>query len=320
MSPREILLVHNGASLVGRNACERAVGILRAGGYDPRPLSAATAQALSRDLTATLRNASTRIAAVVAVGGDGMVHLVLQSLNRLREQGVEFPFGLIPAGSGNDLARFHGVPVGDVERAAGRVLRGLESPERSMDLVHVTCADDSHHVCATAVCLGLDARVNARANRWSKVTHSVKYVAALAVEAVSMRARRYDLSWTGPDGACHVSDRTLTFLALTNTSSIGGGLTIVPRADPTDGSGELFMVSDVGALRLAWLLPRLFLGTHESLREVTVVPATAATAAAHGIPSEPRDADGDAAYGDGERLGPLPASLKVLPAAVRVLF
>ena len=320
MSPREILLVHNGASLVGRNACERAVGILRAGGYDPRPLSAATAQALSRDLTATLRNASTRIAAVVAVGGDGMVHLVLQSLNRLREQGVEFPFGLIPAGSGNDLARFHGVPVGDVERAAGRVLRGLESPERSMDLVHVTCADGSHHVCATAVCLGLDARVNARANRWSSVTHSVKYVAALAVEAVSMRARRYDLSWTGPDGACHVSDRTLTFLALTNTSSIGGGLTIVPRADPTDGSGELFMVSDVGALRLAWLFPRLFLGTHESLREVTVVPATAASAAAHGIPSEPRDADGDAAYGDGERLGPLPASLKVLPAAVRVLL
>jgi len=316
MSRREILLVHNGASLVGRNACERAVGILRAGGYDPRPLSAATAQALSRNLTATLRNASTRIAAVVAVGGDGMVHLVLQSLNRLREQGVEFPFGLIPAGSGNDLARFHGVPVGDVERAAGRVLRGLESPERSMDLVHVTCADGSHHVCATAVCLGLDARVNARANRWSSVTHSVKYVAALAVEAFSMRARRYDLSWTGPDGACHVSDRTLTFLALTNTSSIGGGLTIVPRADPTDGSGELFMVSDVGALRLAWLFPRLFLGTHESLREVPVGPATAATVAAHGIPSEPRDA----AYGDGERLGPLPASLKVLPAAVRVLL
>lgn len=316
MPRREILLVHNGASLVGRNACERAVGILRAGGFDPRPLSAATAQALSRDLTATLRDASTRIAAVVAVGGDGMVHLVLQSLNRLREQGVEFPFGLIPAGSGNDLARFHGVPVGDVERAAGRVLRGLESPERSMDLVHVTCADGSHHVCATAVCLGLDARVNARANRWSSVTHSVKYVAALAVEAVSMRARRYDLSWTGPDGACHVSDRTLTFLALTNTSSIGGGLTIVPRADPTDGSGELFMVSDVGALRLAWLFPRLLLGTHESLREVTVVPATAATVAAHGISSEPRDA----AYGDGERLGPLPASLKVLPAAVRVLL
>ena len=316
MSRREILLVHNGASLVGRNACERAVGILRAGGYDPRPLSAATAQALSRNLTATLRNASTRIAAVVAVGGDGMVHLVLQSLNRLREQGVEFPFGLIPAGSGNDLARFHGVPVGDVERAAGRVLRGLESPERSMDLVQVTCADGSHHVCATAVCLGLDARVNARANRWSSVTRSVKYVAALAVEAFSMRARRYDLSWTGPDGACHVSDRTLTFLALTNTSSIGGGLTIVPRADPTDGSGELFMVSDVGALRLAWLFPRLFLDTHESLREVTVVPATTATIAAHGIPSEPRDA----AYGDGERLGPLPASLKVLPAAVRVLL
>lgn len=316
--PREILLVHNGSSRAARDACERTSGILRAGGYRPRALAAATAQELSHDLTAALRAGSQTVAAVVAVGGDGMVHLVLQSLHTLRDQGIAVPLGLVPAGSGNDLARFHGVASRDVERAAGRVLRGLESPPRAMDLVHVTCADGTRHVCATAVCLGLDARVNARANRWHRIRASAKYTAALAVDLVRLRARCYDLSWTSPDGRPHTARRNLTLLTFANTSSIGGGLRIVPRADARDGAAELFMVSDVGPVTFVTSLPRLRLGTHELLPEVAVEPAVAASVAVAGTGG--RESPGDTAYGDGERLGPLPVSLRVLPASLDVLF
>ncbi|RKQ36679.1 diacylglycerol/lipid kinase family protein [Kocuria tytonis] len=319
---RDVLLVHNGASRTARGACERAAGILRAGGYRPEPLAGASAAALGRALTETLRARSTDVAAVVAVGGDGMVHLVLQALHTVGEQGVTVPFGLVPAGSGNDLARHHGVPTGDPERAAGRVLRGLESPSHTMDLLHVTCADGSEHVCATAVCLGLDARVNARANRWSRVRVPAKYAAALALELAAIRARRYELSWTSPDGTVRAARRAITFLTVANTSSFGGGLTIVPRTDATDGVADLFTVSDVGPARLVWLFPRLWLGTHESLREVSVEPVTAAAVAVTGVPgTEGADhRDRDAAHGDGERLGPLPVSVRVLPAALHVLF
>lgn len=318
--PSDILLVHNGSSRTGRTAYARAAGIVRAGGYRPVPVAAPTAAELSRRLVAVLRADSPRIAAVVAVGGDGMAHLVLQCLDALRRQGVDFPFGLVPAGSGNDLARFHGIPVGDVERAAGRVLRGLESEPCSTDMVRVTCADGTEHLCATAVCLGLDARVNARANRWSRVKVSAKYAVALAVEALSMRARRYDLSWTSPDGMLHATDRDLSFLVLANTSSIGGGLTILPDADPSDGALDLFMVADVDPLHLVWRFPQLFRGTHLALPQVSVEPAVSACVAVHGAATDGEGTHEAAAYGDGERLGPLPVSLEVVPAAVQILF
>lgn len=321
MSPsgsREVLLVHRADSPAARTACERAAGILRAGGLCPVPLSAGTAAQLSRSLTTHLHSRAPRTAAVVAVGGDGMVHLVLQALHALAGQGVQLPFGLVPAGSGNDLARHVGLPVRDVERAAGRVLRGLDRAPRTMDLLGVRCADGSEHVCATAVCLGLDARINARANGWSRIRSSSKYAVALALDVVSLRARRYDLSWTGPDGTGHAANRMLTFLTLANTSSIGGGLTIVPRASATDGTADLFTVSDVGIVRFLRCVPRLWLRTHETLPEVRVDPAVRATVAPDdgAVPGTARDA----AYGDGERLGPLPVSLAVLPAALRVLF
>ena len=317
--PRDILLVHNGSSRASRDACERAAGILRAGGYRARPLASATPRGLSELLTDTLRRESQAVAAVVAVGGDGMVHLVLQCLDTLNRQGVDLPFGLVPAGSGNDLARHHGVPSQDVERAAGRVLRGLESAPRRTDLLRVECADGTRHVCATAVCLGLDARINARANRWSRVRASAKYVVALAVDLVSLRARPYQLSWTSPDGSEHTAARDLTLLTLANTSSIGGGLTIVPAADAGDGTAELFMVSDVGPLKFVVSLPRLWLGSHVTLPEVAVEPAVSASVAvsAHATGHSP---GGDMAFGDGERLGPLPVTLRVLPAAVQILF
>lgn len=316
-APREILLVHRADSPAASDACARAAGVLRTGGFQPVTLCAGSADDLSRDLTAHVRARALRTVAVVAVGGDGMVHLVLQCLHALAQRGVELPFGLVPAGSGNDLARHAGLPTRDPERAAGRVLRGLDRAPRSMDLVDVRCADGSEHVCATAVCLGLDARVNARANEWSRIRTSAKYAAALALEVVSLRARRYDLSWTAVDGTGHAADRMLTFLTFANTSSIGGGLTITPQASATDGAADLFTVSDVGILRFLRCVPRLWLRTHEALPEVHVERAVSATVALDGTGSAPAR---DAAYGDGERLGPLPVSLTVVPGALRVLF
>ncbi|MDO4918602.1 diacylglycerol kinase family protein [Kocuria sp.] len=314
----EVLLVHSAASAAARDACHRAAGIVRAGGCRPVPLAADTAARLADEVTSHLRAHPLTTAAVVAVGGDGTAHLVLQCLRTLAGQGVEFPLGLVPAGSGNDLARFHGVPTHDPEQAAGRVLRGLESPPRRTDLLHVRCADGSEHVCTTAVCLGLDARINARANGWPRVRSSAKYAVALVLETAALRARRYDLSWTAPDGTGRAEQRELTFLCVANTSSIGGGLGIVPRADAADGVAELFTVSDVGPARLLGALPRLWRRTHEALPEVAVEPAVRATVALAGAASA--HPVRDAAHGDGERLGPLPVSLRLLPGAQLVLF
>lgn len=304
---------------MAREACERARAIFAAGGYTAVCLDAPSAQELSGKLSDTLRSRSLHIAAVVAVGGDGMAHLVLQVLRTVGEQGVDVAFGLIPAGSGNDLARFCGVPTRDTERAAGRVLRGLETPPEHMDLLAVDCADGSSHVCATTVCLGLDARVNARANRWSTIRVSAKYAVALVWEILRLTSRDYTIDYSAADdGARSVVDRRATFLSVTNTSSYGGGLTVVPRANHRDGRAELFAVSDARPLRLILLLPRLLLKTHENLAEIAIKPITSVTVIPHDTQSEGLPAH--LAHGDGEPLGPLPVRVEVVPAAVRVLF
>lgn len=315
-SSPEILLVRNGRSRAARDASVRARAVLAAGGYTGLFVDAPTARELTLELTRQLRARASRVAAVVAVGGDGMVHGVLQVVHRLSREGVDVAFGVIPAGSGNDLARFFGLPTRDVERAAGRVLRGLETPARFMDLLSVTCADGSDHVCATTVCLGVDARVNALANRWSRVRLPAKYVLALLAELSRLHALPYALELTHPDGTRRRTTRTATFLSLANTSSYGGGLTFAPHADPCDGRAELFSVSDVGPLRLLTLLPRLLTRTHESLAQVDLEPVTDVTVTPLLDGAHPADI----AHGDGEALGPLPVHVRVLPSAVRVLF
>ena len=46
------------------------------------------------------------VEALVVCGGDGLVHLALQAVG-----GTEYPLGILPAGTGNDVARYLGIPL-----------------------------------------------------------------------------------------------------------------------------------------------------------------------------------------------------------------
>src|SRR3954466_5158469 len=70
--------------------------------------------------------------AVVALGGDGMVHLVLNVV-----AGTPTPLGIIPAGTGNDLANHLGLPTKDPVAAAGVIADQLLAGGRPMDAVRV---------------------------------------------------------------------------------------------------------------------------------------------------------------------------------------
>src|SRR3954453_8405868 len=93
---------------------------------------------------------------LVALGGDGMVHLALNVV-----AGTATPLGIIPAGTGNDLATTLGLPTKDPVAAAGVLLDRLNGPgARPMDGVRV---GDRWFGCVLSA--GFDSRVNDRANR-----------------------------------------------------------------------------------------------------------------------------------------------------------
>lgn len=321
-----ILLVANPRGRGARSAdpVRRTAAMLRTGGFDtevvetgPDAEAADSSSAAGVPWGAPLHRRLARAeaegrspAAVVAVGGDGMAHTVLNVLMERRARGAgPVPFGLVPAGTGNDLARHMRLPDDDPERAAGRVLRGLDEGPRAMDLGRIELADGTRRWFATAACCGIDAAVNELANSWTWPRGGARYLAALPVEVLRFHQPFIGLALDLPDGSTRLSARRLLMLSVANTSSIGGGLRIVPRADAFDGRLDVFQVRALSRRRIARLFPLLMRAAHTRLREVSTEEALRAE-----IDSPTR------VYADGERVGVGPGVISIEAAALPVLL
>lgn len=319
-----LLLAHLDGAARTRDRLERAAAMLGGAGHavetvgtdsspglGPVPWGAALQRRLER-----LHTEGRAPAAVVAVGGDGIVHTAVNALMRdaARRRGagvpaVPVPLGVIPGGSGNDLARHHRVPEADPERAAGRVLRRLDEGAARMDLGRLEFPDGRVRWFATAVCCGIDAAVSERASSWRRPRGSAKYIAALAVEIARHRSAFYDIAVSEPGGRERLRARRQLMLTVANTSCIGGGLPVMPGADSQDGVLEVLEVRALSRPRILRLLPRLLAGTHLSLAEVEAGPAVRVE-----IDTPAR------ITADGESMGPGPVTVAVAPAALPVLL
>lgn len=228
---------------------------------------------------------------VLVVGGDGLLHDVLPAV-----ADRDVTVGLLPAGTGNDTARSLGIPVGDPDAAIDVVLRGRT---RSIDL-----ADTDHGPVVTVVASGFDSKVNERANamRWPR--GNMRYNLAIAAELRAFSPLAFTLTL---DGRRHETEAML--VAVGNGPSFGGGLRIAEGAVLDDGLLDVCIIRPVSKAKLVRVFPQLYRGTHVDLPEFE----------RHLVREAVLDCPGIVAYGDGERLGPLPMTTRVRPAALRVL-
>lgn len=228
---------------------------------------------------------------VLVVGGDGLLHDVLPAV-----ADRDVTVGLLPAGTGNDTARSLGIPVGDPDAAIDVVLRGRT---RSVDL-----ADTDHGPVVTVVASGFDSKVNERANamRWPR--GNMRYNLAIAAELRAFSPLAFTLTL---DGRRHETEAML--VAVGNGPSFGGGLRIAEGAVLDDGLLDVCIIRPVSKAKLVRVFPQLYRGTHVDLPEFERQLVREAVL----------DCPGIVAYGDGERLGPLPMTTRVRPAALRVL-
>ena len=118
--------------------------------------------------------------ALVVVGGDGMVHLAVQAL-----AGTDTSLGIIPAGTGNDVARYVGIPRTDPEAAADVVTHGRT---RRIDLARCGA---THFV--TVMAAGFDAKVNERANKMHWPRGQMRYNLATLAELRVFQPLSYTL-------------------------------------------------------------------------------------------------------------------------------
>lgn len=236
--------------------------------------------------------------ALVVVGGDGMVNLGVLAL-----EGSRVPLGLVPSGTGNDMARGLGIPVGDTEAAIDHLVAALQRPPRVIDAGSIAFEGGrSRFACILSA--GFDALVNERANRMTRPRGRSRYTIALLVELAKLRPISYTLTL---DGVVH-HERAL-LVAVANNLSFGGGMKVAPDASLDDGLFDVVLVRPLGRLAFLRIYPRVFAGTHVTDPRVVVHRAASVRVEAQGV----------VAYADGERIAPLPVDIMMDAGGLRVL-
>jgi diacylglycerol kinase (ATP) len=227
---------------------------------------------------------------LAVMGGDGMVHLAVQAL-----AGTSTALGVIPTGTGNDVARYLGLPRGKPVDAADVICRRVTRP---MDLGK---ARSTYY--ATVLATGFDSLVNERANRMTWPRGQMRYNVATLAALKVFTPLPYTLEL---DGERRRLDAML--VAVGNGPSYGGGLRMCEGALLDDGLLDVVIIKPISKPELLKVYPRLFRGTHVSHPAYEHHRVSRVSVAAPGI----------VAYADGERLGPLPLNVECAPAALTV--
>jgi diacylglycerol kinase (ATP) len=227
---------------------------------------------------------------VALIGGDGTIHLGAQVLAR-----SGMPFGVIPAGTGNDFARGIGVPLKDPAAAADLIVAGKT---RTIDLA---VAKDEY--ITTVVAGGFDSLVNKRANAMSWPKGNSRYTVATLAELRTFKPLEYVVTVDG-----EVIETMAMLVAVGTGPTYGGGLQICAGAEIDDGLLDVTIIQPVSRFTLLQMFPKLAKGTHVGHPMLRTFRGRSVRLESPGI----------TAYGDGEPLGPLPVDITIAAGALTV--
>lgn len=267
---RKMLLIINPISGSGHkdNLAERITAVLARKGIDVDT----ERTTCSGDATRLARLGVERgVDAVLACGGDGTVN---ETARALCDTGM--PMGIIPAGSGNGLARHLSIPV---------------DPIVSLDIIAEGRVEDCDYGTVNGrpfFCtfgMGFDAAVSDRFAA-SGQRGKISYVRSAIEEFLRFHHEHYTI---------HVDDRVITddafLVACCNASQYGNNAYIAPKASITDGVLDMVIVRKANILETAMIGVDLMAGTIHRNRIIETIPVRNATIVREG--NGPAHIDGE---------------------------
>jgi len=287
---RDVLLIVNpsaGGGRAARRLPEVEAG-LRARGVAfrvARTESLEHARELARETLATGEIAA-------AMGGDGITGAVAGEL-RDAPEGL---LAVIPGGRGNDFARKLG--IGAAPADACDVL--VEGTPRAVDL-----AEAGGRTYLGIASAGIDSDCQDVANATRLPLGGLVYVYGTLRALAVWRPARWAVVVDGER-----REFTGYSVAVANSGIFGGGMRLAPDARLDDGRLDVVLIEDAPRRTYLRGLPRAFDGTHVHERHVRVLTGTEISFSA----DRPF-----VAYADGDPIADLPATVRVLPGALRVL-
>ena len=249
-------------------------------------ITATSADKLSKSLSEFLDKNSNSIDGVIAVGGDGLAHLVLQIAVPLK-----IAFSVIPAGTGNDFVRALGWSLNEIKTQLNHV---ISSPPAKIDL---GLADSEWW--GAVLSTGFDSVVNEKANTLNWPKGPMKYNVAIAMELPKFKPLNYVIELDN-----QIIETEAMLIAVGNGSSYGGGMKDCPHADLKDGLFDVMVLRPVSKIEFIKVFPTVFSGKHIEHRQVDIYRTKRVSLQAQAV-----------AYADGERIGGLPVRAECIAGA-----
>ena len=269
-----------------RKLLEMALAALADGGIEPHRVMTESLEHGRREA----RDAAERGDRVLVMSGDGLIG---QVGGELANTGAVM--GIVPGGRGNDLARVLGIPA-DVEEAAGIIAAG-ETRE-----IDVGEANGLRFLCIASC--GFDSEANRIANE-SRISGPLVYAYAALRALAVWKPATFTLELDGQK-----VERAGYTVAAANSKAYGGGMLAAPQAELDDGLLDVGASGNVGKLRFLRGLTQIFKGEHLATLEVRMWRTSEVRIAADRPFS---------VYADGDPITELPATIRVLPSALKVI-
>jgi diacylglycerol kinase (ATP) len=241
------------------------------------------------------RAADDGVERLLVAGGDGTMHHAIQGL-----AGTACALGVIPLGSGNDLAGTLGIPP-DLEVAVERAVKG---EIRRIDLARV-----GETFCVGYAGVGFDSEVARVASEGKVLRGALIYFYAVIHTLITFEPPGMRVVYDGGEFAGKAM-----FAVVNNLPRFGGGMRIAPDARIDDGLLDLVIVREVAKSTLLSIFPKVYSGKHVGHPAVTLVRTRRAEITVDRAMTM---------YGGGEPLRPVaagePVVVEVVPGALAIV-
>ena len=196
---------------------------------------------------------------VIAMGGDGTVHEVMNGLMQIPAEKRPI-LGVVPVGSGNDFA--HGLNTS--KKPTEALVSTLDGNVAAVDLILMTDQHGRQEYIDNTLGIGFGAMVTIRSHRIPLIRGFLMYLTsviqtiALDHNPIHMQIETDQETW----------EQKVIYLVLCNGPREGGGFLIAPEAKIDDGIIHYAMITDVSRAMMFRIVPEVMKGTHGRFKQV----------------------------------------------------
>jgi len=248
----------------------------------------------SDDIVTTIKsNLKKDFSSFIVVGGDGTIHYAANAL-----AGTDKKIGLIPAGSGNDIANYLGISS-DIKKCCHTIYRG-KTKKIDTGLIN----GKYYYLCIAGS--GFDSQVNYLANNTRlPLKGPARYNYAVYKTLITFRPKKFSLNYDNKNREIYGM-----MIAISNMTSYGGGMKVTPDANSEDGLFDVCIIKKMSKMHFIKTFPKVYEGKHTTDKKVEIFRTGSIS-----IDSDYRFS----VFADGEYICKLPATFEIVKGNLNII-